>query len=68
MYTQEMLDEAKKALHQLLLGKHVVSVTKNGRQVQFNQASIAELRFYIGEIEAAIGAPSRRRPPAGIRL
>ncbi|EAP9802730.1 phage tail protein, partial [Salmonella enterica] len=30
MYTQEMLTEARQALHELLLGKRVVSVSKNG--------------------------------------
>ncbi len=67
-YTLEMLIEARKALHDLLLGKSVVSVTKDGRQVQFNQASIADLRAYIGEIEIHIGLPSRRSGPAGVRL
>lgn len=68
MYSQDMLDEARKALHQLLLGQKVVSVTKNGRQVQFSQTSIADLRNYILEIEIALGLKTGRRPPAGVRL
>lgn len=40
MYTQEMLTEARQALHELLLGKRVVSVSKNGRQVQFTQIKL----------------------------
>lgn len=68
MYTQDMLNEARKALHQLLLGQKVVSVTKNGRQVQFSQTSIADLRNYILEIEIGLGLKTGRRPPAGVRL
>lgn len=68
MYTQEMLNEARKALHELLLGKKAVSISKDGRQVQFNQTSIADLRRYINEIETALGMASRRGPPAGVRL
>lgn len=68
MYTLEMLQEARKALHQLLLGQQVVSVSKNGRQVQFNQASISGLRNYIIEIETGLGIKSGRRPPAGVKL
>ncbi len=68
MYTQEMLTEARQALHELLLGKRVVSVSKNGRQVQFTQINIADLRNYIAEIESGLGLSSRRRGPAGVRL
>lgn len=68
IYTLEMLTEARRALHDLLLGKSVVSVTKDGRQVQFNQANMADLRSYINEIEIYIGLPSRRSGPAGVRL
>lgn len=68
MYTQEMLNEARKALHGLLLGKKAVSISKDGRQVQFNQTTIADLRRYINEIETGLGMASRRGPPAGVRL
>lgn len=68
IYTLEMLLEARKALHDLLLGKAVVSVSKDGRQVQFNQTTISDLRNYINEIEMFIGLPSRRTGPAGVRL
>lgn len=68
MYTLQMLQEARKALHQLILGQKVVSVTKNGRQVQFSQTSIAALRNYIAEIEIGLGLSTGRRPPAGVRL
>ena len=68
MYTLEMLNEARKALHELMLGKKVVSISKDGRQVQFNQANIADLRRYIQDIETSIGMTSRRLPPAGVRL
>ncbi|WP_371330632.1 gpW family head-tail joining protein [Klebsiella quasipneumoniae] len=67
MYTQLMLDEARRALHDLLTGNRVVSVSKDGRQVQFSQADIVALRSYIIEIELALGLRSRRGPPAGVR-
>jgi hypothetical protein len=66
MYTQLMLDEARRALHDLLTGNRVVSVSKDGRQVQFSQADIGALRSYIIEIELALGLQSRRGPPAGV--
>jgi hypothetical protein len=44
----------------------VVSVSKDGRQVQFSQADIGALRSYIIEIELALGLQSRRGPPAGV--
>lgn len=67
IYTQEMLDDARRALHELLTGSRVTSVSKDGRQVQFSQADIGALRSYIIEIELALGLQSRRGPPAGVR-
>ncbi|ENT2068148.1 gpW family head-tail joining protein [Salmonella enterica] len=68
LYTPEMLAEARQALHELLLGKRVVSISKNGRQVQFTQINIVDLRNYIAEIESGLGLPSCRRGPVGVRL
>lgn len=68
MYTQIMLDEARAALHELMTGKRVVSVSKDGRQVQFSAADLGALRSYIIEIELALGLSSRRGPPAGVML
>jgi hypothetical protein len=68
MFTSAMLIEAEQALHALQIGKRIVSISKDGRQVQYSQATISELRFYIDEIRTALGLPSRRLPPAGVRL
>ncbi|WP_289627461.1 phage head-tail joining protein, partial [Escherichia coli] len=46
-----MLCEARRALHELMIGRTVASVSKNGRQVQYSRATINELRRYIEEIE-----------------
>ncbi|UIN02456.1 gpW family protein [Yersinia ruckeri] len=68
LYTQMMLSEARQALHELMLGRRVVSISKNGRQVQFSQMDIKALRRYIDEMEVALGLPSRRCGPAGVKL
>ncbi len=67
IYTYEMLCEARRALHELMIGRAVVSVSKNGRQVQYSRATINELRLYIEEIESALGMPGRHGP-VGVRL
>ena len=63
-----MLTEARQALHELLTGRRVVSISKGGRQVQFSQANIQELRRYIDEIEVSLGVSIRRRSPVGVML
>ncbi|ATI62797.1 gpW family head-tail joining protein [Edwardsiella tarda] len=68
VYTHEMLTEACQALHELLTGRRVVSISKGGRQVQFSQANIQELRRYIDEIEVSLGVSIRRRSPVGVML
>ncbi|EFE23086.1 head to-tail joining protein W [Edwardsiella tarda ATCC 23685] len=68
VYTHEMLTEARQALHELLIGRRVVSISKGGRQVQFSQANIQELRRYIDEIEVSLGVSIRRRSPVGVML
>ncbi|EPT1453265.1 phage head-tail joining protein [Escherichia coli] len=68
IYTHETLCEARRALHELMIGRAVASVSKNGRQVQYSRATINELRRYIEEIESALGMSGRRRGPAGVRL
>lgn len=51
METQMMLMEARRALHELLLGEKVVSINKDGRQVQYTPASIPALQQYIHQLE-----------------
>ena len=51
VYTHEMLCDARRALHELMIGRAVVSVSKDGRQVQYSRETIGELRQYIEELE-----------------
>lgn len=67
MATQAQLTEAKAALHKLLTGRSVASVTIDGVQTQYNQASIPSLKAYIEMLESELGIKSvRRRGPAGV--
>ncbi|HFF9407538.1 TPA: phage head-tail joining protein [Escherichia coli] len=68
IYTHEMLCDARRALHELMIGKRVVTVTKDGRSVSFTSATRADLCKYIAEIEEALGVRVRRRRPMGVRL
>jgi len=59
------LTQARQALHDLLTGTAVVSLTIEGEQVQYNRANQAALRSYIQELEAECGtdtASARRKP------
>ena len=68
MATKAELDEARKALHDLLTGKRVASVQKDGRSVTFTSATLKELRTYIANLEEVLGINSGRRRPAGFGL
>jgi len=57
------LVEARDALHQVALGAAVVSVRNaDGREVQFNRASMPQLRAYVQELEGMLGQGGRRGP------
>lgn len=63
------LTEAKQAYHNLVLGKAIVSFSKNGRATTFTQANKSELKAYIDELETAInGTSTRRKGPARFSL
>jgi uncharacterized protein (UPF0216 family) len=66
--THEQLKEAKKALHDLLTGKRVASIQKDGRSVTYTSATLSQLRAYILELEIALGISSRRSRPAGFHV
>jgi uncharacterized protein (UPF0216 family) len=66
--TKAELDEARKALHDLLTGKRVASVQKDGRSVTFTSATLSELRTYIANLESELGIVSVRRRPARFGL
>ncbi len=68
MATMPQLIEARQALHELMTGKRVATVTKNGRSVSFTSATLSELKAYISELEEELGVAIRRRRPAGFYL
>lgn len=65
MATQTELDSARAALHDLMTGKRVATVQKDGRRVEFTATSVSDLKKYIAELESQIGVKQRRRGPAG---
>lgn len=65
MATQTELDSARAALHDLMTGKRVATVQKDGRKVEFTATSVTELKKYIADLEVQIGITHRRRGPAG---
>ncbi|KAB8312283.1 phage tail protein [Erwinia endophytica] len=65
MATMADLLSARAALHDLMTGKRVASVQKNGRSVTFTSATLSELKAYISELESELGVAVRRRRPAG---
>lgn len=64
MATQQELDDARRAMHDLMTGKRVASIQKDGRSVTFTSARLSELLNYITNLEEELGIRSRRRPPA----
>lgn len=65
MATQAELDSARAALHDLLTGKRVATVQKDGRRVEFTATTAGDLKKYIAELEIQIGLTQRRGRPAG---
>jgi hypothetical protein len=64
MATQAELDAARAALHDLMMGKRVATVQKDGRRVEFTATSVSDLKKYIADLESQVGTHSRRRGPA----
>lgn len=64
--TAEKLVEARTALHKLLTGAKMVQVGYGDTRVQYTQASIDELRRYIGELLAESDPDTYRRSPFGV--
>ncbi|ECI4240308.1 gpW family protein [Salmonella enterica] len=67
MATMAELIEARAALHDLMMGKRVATVQKDGRRVEFTATSVSDLKKYIAEMEASLKTGGRRSP-AGVRL
>lgn len=70
MTTQQRLEEARSAYHELMTGTATVSITKNNRQVQFNQTNKRDLKDYITQLEFDLNgmSSSKRRGPMGVYL
>lgn len=68
--TQENLDEAKAALHALMVGKKAVEVQKSdGSKVKFDLTNVNQLRAYIVDLEAQLGILTRgRRRAIGVKF
>ncbi len=64
-FRQEELAAARAALHDLMTGKRVATVQKDGRRVEFTATSVSDLKKYIAELEVQTGMTQRRRGPAG---
>lgn len=57
------LEEARIALHNLMLGKSAVSVTdQNGEKVDFKQTDVKKLQAYILELEHEIAGTKTSGP------
>lgn len=65
MASQSDLDSARDALHDLMTGKRVATVQKDGRRVEFTVTSVSDLKKYIADLEVQVGITQRRRGPAG---
>lgn len=65
MATQVDLDAARAALHDLMTGKRVATVQKDGRRVEFTATTVTDLKKYIADLESQVGTIQRRRGPAG---
>jgi len=57
----QLLEEAKAALHKLMIGQSVKVLQKDGRRIEYTPAQKTELQLYIRSLES-----NGRRGPAGI--
>lgn len=57
------LSEAETALHDLSLGKCVVSVGSGDDSITYQQTNIDKLRAYIRDLKSQLGEPTRRPTP-----
>ncbi|EMK7899224.1 phage tail protein [Escherichia coli] len=68
MVTVAELQALRQARLDLLTGKRVVSVQKDGRRIENTAASLDELKRAINDAELVLGTTRRRRRPLGVRL
>lgn len=60
-YTPEQLAEVRQAIIDLSTGKRVVSITQNGRTVQFDRTGLPELEALEYRIKADMKAQTGKR-------
>ena len=68
MVTVAELQALRQARLDLLTGKRVVSVQKDGRRIECTAASLDELNRAINDAESVLGTTQCRRRPLGVRL
>jgi hypothetical protein len=59
--TQQKLDEALAARHELLVGKAKVSIGFGERRAEYTRATLAQLDTYIAELRRDLAGKPRRR-------
>ncbi len=62
MTDEQRLEQAREALHQLMMGKSAVQVGHGQRQVTFSQRTMADLEKYIQKLEVKCGQSNRLGP------
>lgn len=67
MVTVAELQALRQARLDLLTGKRVVSVQKDGRRIEYTADSLDALNRAINDAESVLGI-TRRRRPLGVRL
>lgn len=60
-YTTEQLAQVRQAIIELSTGARVVSVTHNGRTVQYAASRLADLRTLERAMQDSLAADGRRR-------
>lgn len=66
MTLDEKISEAEDALHELSLGRRVVSLSRNGKAMTYTATNRVDLELYIARLKSQKNTSSRR--PMGIRL
>ena len=56
------LTEAETALHQVMVGTGVASLSYDGETVTYTRSSAAQLRAYVNELQKALGKITQSRP------
>lgn len=63
-----MMNEAQQAYHDLATGTKAVKIARDGRDVEFKQANMHDLRIYIQSLQKELGLIEGRSAPSGVRF